>query len=90
MAVMPTLYSHICSFLHYLEHMILVNVKLDLIQEDYISRLHTLLPPATKLWQGNVFTPVCHSVHRGGVCEPPCAVQAGGTHPTGMQSFWSC
>ena len=37
-----------------------------------------LLPPATKLWQGNVFTPVCHSVHRegcvclwswGGVCR---------------------
>ena len=21
------------------------------------------LPPGTKLWQGNVFTPVCHSVH---------------------------
>ena len=27
----------------------------------------TLLPPATKLRQGNVFTPVCHSVHRVGV-----------------------
>ena len=27
-----------------------------------------ILPPATKLRQGNVFTPVCHSVHRGGVC----------------------
>ena len=25
------------------------------------------LPPATKLRQGNVFTPVCHSVHRGRV-----------------------
>ena len=25
-----------------------------------------LLPSATKLRQGNVFTPVCHSVHRGG------------------------
>ena len=24
-----------------------------------------LLPPATKLRQGNAFTPVCHSVHRG-------------------------
>ena len=23
------------------------------------------LPPTTKLQQGNVFTPVCHSVHRG-------------------------
>ena len=28
------------------------------------------LPPATKLPQGNVFTPVCHSVHRG-VCHIP-------------------
>ena len=26
-----------------------------------------LLPPATKLQQDNVFTPVCHSVHRRGV-----------------------
>ena len=26
------------------------------------------LPPATKLRQGNVFTPVCHSIHRGGLC----------------------
>ena len=34
-----------------------------------------LLPPATKLWQGNAFTPVCHSVHRRvsalGVCQTP-------------------
>ena len=25
-----------------------------------------LLLPAMQLWQGNVFTPVCHSVHSGG------------------------
>ena len=31
------------------------------------------LPPATKLRQGNVFTPVCHSVHRG-VSVPACTV----------------
>ena len=30
-----------------------------------------LLPPATELRQGNVFTPVCHSVHRGGGQTPP-------------------
>ena len=31
------------------------------------------LPPATKLRQGNVLTPVCHSVHGGGVsATPPC------------------
>ena len=29
-----------------------------------------LLPSATKLRQGNVFTPVCHSVHGG--CLPQC------------------
>ena len=29
------------------------------------------LPAATKLRQGNVFTPVCHSVHRG-ISVPAC------------------
>ena len=29
---------------------------------------NTYLPPATKLRQGNVFTRVCDSVHRGGLC----------------------
>ena len=28
-----------------------------------------LLPPATKLGQGYIFTGVCDSVHRGGVCS---------------------
>ena len=61
-----------------------------------------LLPPATKLQQGNVFTPVCHSVHRGWqtpllgrppMQTPPCTVhagrygqQAGGMHATGMHT----
>ena len=31
---------------------------------------HAFLPPATKLRQGNVFTPVCHSVH---TAYPPWA-----------------
>ena len=31
------------------------------------SLLPLFLLPATKLRQGNAFTPVCHSVHRGGV-----------------------
>ena len=52
---------------------------------------------ATKLRQGNVFMPVCHSVHSGGgVClsacwdtspwaDPlPAVTAAGGTHPAGM------
>ena len=53
------------------------------------------LPPANELREGNVFTPVCHSVHSGGVypsiqwgLHPPkqMATEAGGTHPTGMHS----
>ena len=32
----------------------------------HISTTVMLLLPATKLWQGNVFTPVWDSVHRGG------------------------
>ena len=72
------------------------------------------------LGQGNVFTPVCHSVHGGclplgaGVTPlntppghtpldnprththpghiPPgeMAIEAGGTHPTGMHSCYNC
>ena len=53
-----------------------------------------LLPPAKKLRQGNVFTGVCDSVHRGeacvakgGVCMTgETASAAAGTHPTGMHS----
>ena len=41
-----------------------------------------LLPPATKLPQGNVFTPVCHSVH-GGVCHTH--TDAPSRHPLGRQ-----
>ena len=39
----------------------------------------TLLPPATKLGQGYVFTRVCDSVHRGGVPAP-----GGGSSPKGV------
>ena len=41
--------------------------------------------PKRSLGQGNIFTPVCHSIHRGGVClsacwdTPPPPRQ--GTHP---------
>ena len=54
------------------------------------------------LGQGNMFTPVCHSVYRGGLVPgvagpggggclvetPPTATAAGGTHPTGMHSCY--
>ena len=53
------------------------------------------LPPATKLRQGNVFTPVCHSVH-GGVsathtlARPPCPVHAGIRSTSGRYaSHWN-
>ena len=39
---------------------------LDLLLE------YVLLPAATKLRQGNIFTSVCHSVHREGVCLIAC------------------
>ena len=43
-----------------------------------------LLPPATKLRQGNVFTPVCHSAYRGGVYQtPPGQTSPLGRHPLG-------
>ena len=60
--------------------------------------------PQTKLREGNAFTPVCHSVHRGkvyingktlsplgrhppsGQTSPEMATEAGGAHPTGVQS----
>ena len=70
------------------------------------------LPPANEcLGHGNIFAPVCHSVHRGGNTwagtppgrySPPlgqvsphqCMLgygqQAGGTHPTGMHSCFTC
>ena len=47
------------------------------------------LPSTTKLRQANVFTGVCHSLHREGLADiqlgdPP--QPADGTHPTGMHS----
>ena len=44
-----------------------------------------LLPPATKLRQGNVFTAVCHSVH-GGVCHTPWADTPPGRHPRAVHA----
>ena len=41
--------------------------------QNKTTKIITLLPPATKLRQGNIFTPVCHSVHREGVCQSPRA-----------------
>ena len=54
-------YENICVWkLSFTESFQLVSVE----NVNYV-----LLPPATKLRQGNVFTPVCDSVH-GGVSVP--------------------
>ena len=45
----------------------------------------SLLPPVTKLRQGNVFTPVCHSVH-GGVSAQHAAHDQGGLSGGGSLS----
>ena len=49
---------------------------------------HLVTARKRSLGQGNMFTPVCHSVHRGGAWWRPSrtATAAGGTHPTGMHS----
>ena len=39
---------------------------------QYKLKVYWLLPAAMKLGQGNVFTGVCDSVHRGGVCLSAC------------------
>ena len=38
----------------------------SILNMQYFIKSGTFLPPATKLGQGNIFTPVCHSVHGGG------------------------
>ena len=46
-----------------------------------------LLLPATKLGQGYVFTGVCHSVNRGGVCLSTCwDTYPGSRHPPPEQT----
>ena len=53
-----------------------------------------VLPPANEVCESYVFTPVCHSVHGGGVSRQRPRVEvrgskataAGGMHPTAMHS----
>ena len=67
-----------------------------------LYNLPQFLTPATKLGQGNVFTPVCHSVQRGsathhppgrhplGRHSPSCAVPAGIRSTSGRYaSYWN-
>ena len=55
------------DWLHYMKVNSISSNKCD--QRHQVMQFFNLLPPATKLRQGNIFTPVCHSVHRGGLCS---------------------
>ena len=49
-----------------------------------IRSFYPSLPPANEVCEGYVFTPVCHSVHRGLVCPSACwytPPQTRGRHP---------
>ena len=54
-----------------------------------------LLPAATKMGQGNVFTGVCDSVNRGGSasgprgCTPPGETPPSGQIPPGRHTHWA-
>ena len=54
------------------------------LQSQLNGKDKQFLPAATKLRQGNIFTPVCHSVHRGGVCV------VGGMHGRGRAWQGAC
>ena len=54
----------------------------------YCIRINGILPAATKLGQGNVFTGVCDSVHGGGVVV--WSWGGGGLIPGGLQFFGGC
>ena len=71
-------------------------VCLHFVNIKYLHRSRALHldRPQTKLWEGNDFTPVCHSVHRGisvqgGLC-PGVSVQRGGLCPGGSLSGGLC
>ena len=64
------------------EHPAWTQEDVRLISDTVIFIHRKLLPPATKLRQGNVFTSVCDSVHRGslsrrGLCPGGVSVQGG-------------
>ena len=42
-----------------------------------VNKINFYYHPQTKLREGNVFTPVCDSVHRGRGCIPACIGQRG-------------
>ena len=61
------------------------------VKSDRDETSNELLPPATKLGQGYVFTGVCDSVHRGGICLSACwnTTPPGSRHPPEQTPPWS-
>ena len=57
------------------------------IPEKIQTKTIAFLPPATKLREGNVFTPVCHSIHRWGVSVRGVSVRGSGLCSRGI-SVW--
>ena len=62
----------------------IVALTLTLEPLTFFTFPSTYLPPATKLRQGNVFTPVCHSVHRGECLHLVRGTCPLGRHPPGQ------
>ena len=62
---------------------------LGLFLQDEVRAMVALLPPATKLGQGNIFTGVCDSVSREGVLPPEggCFLTGGCFLPGGASSW---
>ena len=58
---------------------------------DFVVNWQVFLPAATKLGQGNVFTGICDSVNRGGVCLSACwdTHTPLGADPPGSRPPWS-
>ena len=82
-SAMVRLRIHLCKFASQIK---------NLYKFPY-SLLSSLLPAATKLWQGNVFTGVCDSVHTGECLVPGEMPGAGGLLPgeegSALGGIWS-
>ena len=62
-----------CSHSYHNKTMLVFSITLLNFSTAYVTPLpFKYLPAATKLGQGNVFTGICDSVHRGGVCLSAC------------------
>ena len=65
------------------------------MRTEWSSRFTPLLPPATKLGQGYIFTGICDSVNRGAVCSegysiPACTEAPRPDTPLGVDTpHWS-